>query len=123
LPLFRPDLPKGLANKEANMFILERATEKSFGSFDETLAFVSEEKKRLARIPIAGLWKAGARFHCARKARHLDVGEVIVFAIIGGPSELVIKVRSLWRQSVAAIVCLVVALTFPCSWGSVVIMC
>jgi hypothetical protein len=45
------------------MFNLERVTEKSFGSFDETLAFVSEEKKRLARIPIAGLWKAGARFH------------------------------------------------------------
>jgi hypothetical protein len=36
----------------------------------------------------------------ARKARHLDVGEVIVFASISGPSELVIKVRSLRRQSV-----------------------
>jgi hypothetical protein len=31
------------------------------------------------------------------KARHLDVGEVIVFGIISGPSELVIKVRSLRR--------------------------
>jgi hypothetical protein len=27
---------------------------------------------------------------CARKARDLDVGEVIVFGIISGPSELVI---------------------------------
>ena len=54
-PLFRPDLPKGLANKEANMFNLERVIEKRFGPFDETLAFVSEQKKRLARIPIAGL--------------------------------------------------------------------
>ena len=34
---------------------------------------------------------------CPRKARHLDVGEVMVFAIIIGPSELVIKVRSLRR--------------------------
>ena len=48
---------------------------------------------------------------CARKARHLDVGEVIVFAIISGPSELVIKVSSLRRQSVAAVFCLVDALT------------
>jgi hypothetical protein len=45
------------------MFNLEKAVEKRFGSFDETLAFVSEEKKRLVRLPIAGLWKEGARFH------------------------------------------------------------
>ena len=47
----------------------------------------------------------------ARKARHLDVGEVIVFGIISGPSELVIKVRSQRHQSVAAVVCLVDAFT------------
>jgi hypothetical protein len=45
------------------MFNLEKVVEKRFGSFDETLTFVSEEKKRLARLPIAGLWKEGARFH------------------------------------------------------------
>jgi hypothetical protein len=42
---------------------------------------------------------------CARKARHLNLGEVIVFGIISGPSELVIKVRSLqrsrWLQSLS----------------------
>ena len=74
-------------------------------------------------VPRTSLVFGFTRCLCACKARHLDVGEVIVFAIISGPSELVIKVRSLRRQSVAAIVCLVVALTFPCSWGSVVIMC
>ena len=42
------------------MFELENPVEKKFGSFDETLAFVSEEKKRLVRIPISGLWKKGA---------------------------------------------------------------
>ena len=47
----------------------------------------------------------------ARKARRLDVGEVIVLGIISGPSELVIKVRSQRHQSVAAVVCLVDAFT------------
>ena len=59
---------------------------------------------------IAGLRVQQMRL-CARKARHRDVGEVIVFAIISDPSELVIKDRSLRRQSVAALVCLVDALT------------
>jgi len=45
------------------MFNLEGVVEKKFNSFDETLAFVSEEKKRIRRLPIFGLWKAGARFH------------------------------------------------------------
>jgi hypothetical protein len=45
------------------MFDLEKTVEKRFGSFDETLAFVSEEKKRIVRIPISGLWKEGARFY------------------------------------------------------------
>src|ERR1700746_1245013 len=49
------------------MFELAEAAEKKFNSFDETLAFVSEEKKRLARIPISGLWKEGARFHGDRR--------------------------------------------------------
>jgi hypothetical protein len=44
------------------MFDLEKAVEKKFSSFDETLAFVSEEKRRIVRIPISGLWKGGARF-------------------------------------------------------------
>jgi hypothetical protein len=44
-------------------------------------------------LPVFGF----TRCLCARKARHLDVGEVIVFGIISGPSELVIKVRSLRR--------------------------
>ena len=45
------------------MFSLEDAVEEKFESFDETLAFVSEEKRRIRRLPIFGLWKAGARFH------------------------------------------------------------
>jgi hypothetical protein len=45
------------------MFELENPVEKKFGSFDETLSFVSEGKKRLVRIPISGLWKKGARFY------------------------------------------------------------
>ncbi len=45
------------------MFDLEKTVEKRFGSFDETLAFVSEEKRRMVRIPITGLWNEGARFH------------------------------------------------------------
>jgi hypothetical protein len=61
-------------------------------------------------VPRTSLVFGFTRCLCARKARHLDVGEVIVFAIISGPSELVIKARSLRRQSVAAIVCLVDAL-------------
>ena len=61
-------------------------------------------------MPRTSLVFGFTRCLCARKARHLDVGEVIVFAIISGPSELVIKARSLRRQSVAAIVCLVDAL-------------
>jgi hypothetical protein len=59
----------------------------------------------------------------ARKARHLDVGEVIVFAIISGPSELVIKVSSLQRQSVAAVVCLVDALMLLLFVRLCVILC
>ena len=45
------------------MFSLEDAVEEKFDSFDETLAFVSEEKRRIVRLPISGLWKNGARFH------------------------------------------------------------
>jgi hypothetical protein len=45
------------------MFKLEEPVEKKFSSFDETLSFVSEEKERLIRIPISGLWKEGARFY------------------------------------------------------------
>ena len=45
------------------MFDLEKTVEKRFGSFDETLAFVSEEKRRMVRIPITGLWNEGAGFH------------------------------------------------------------
>ena len=45
------------------MFDLEKIVEKRFGSFDETLAFVAEEKRRIVRIPISGLWKGGVRFH------------------------------------------------------------
>jgi hypothetical protein len=45
------------------MFNLEKAVEEKFNSFDETLAFVSEEKRRIVRIAIDGLWKSGARFH------------------------------------------------------------
>jgi hypothetical protein len=37
--------------------------EEKFSSFDETLAFVSEEKRWIVRLPISGLWKGGARFH------------------------------------------------------------
>jgi hypothetical protein len=32
------------------MFDLEKIVEKRFGSFDETLAFVAEEKRRIVRI-------------------------------------------------------------------------
>jgi hypothetical protein len=39
------------------------AVEEKFDSFDETLAFVSEEKRRIVRLPISELWKNGARFH------------------------------------------------------------
>jgi hypothetical protein len=46
---------------------------------------------------------------CARKARHLDVGEVIAFGIISGPSGL--GSAACGAQSVAAVVCLVDALT------------
>src|SRR6476620_2800760 len=45
------------------MFVLEKIVEKRFGSFDETLTFVAEEKQRIVRIPISGLWNGGARFH------------------------------------------------------------
>jgi hypothetical protein len=45
------------------MFKLEDVVEEKFSSFDETLAFVSEEKRRIVRRPISGLWKDGARFH------------------------------------------------------------
>lgn len=44
------------------MFSLEDEVEEKFGSFDETLAFVSEEKRRIVRLPLFGLWKSGARF-------------------------------------------------------------
>src|SRR5665648_222145 len=45
------------------MFKLEDVVEEKFSSFDETLAFVSEEKRRIVRRPISGLWKDGARFY------------------------------------------------------------
>ena len=45
------------------MFNLEDVVEEKFSSLDETLAFVSEEKRRIVRRPISGLWKDGARFH------------------------------------------------------------
>lgn len=45
------------------MFKLEDVVEDKFSSFDETRAFVSEEKRRIVRRPISGLWKGGARFH------------------------------------------------------------
>jgi len=45
------------------MFKLEDVVEEKFSSFDETLAFVSEEKRRMVRLSISGLWKGGARFH------------------------------------------------------------
>jgi hypothetical protein len=44
------------------MFRLADAVEEKFGSFNETLAFVSEEKRRIVRLPLFGLWKSGARF-------------------------------------------------------------
>jgi hypothetical protein len=45
------------------MFKLEEPVEKKFSSFDETLSFVSEEKKRLIRIPISGLRALGQEWH------------------------------------------------------------
>jgi hypothetical protein len=45
------------------MFNLEDVVEERFSSFEETLAFVSEEKRRIVRLPISKLWKGGARFH------------------------------------------------------------
>ncbi len=45
------------------MFKLEDVVEEKFSSFDETLAFVFEEKRRIVCRPISGLWKDGARFH------------------------------------------------------------
>jgi hypothetical protein len=37
------------------MFNLEDVVEEKFSSFDETLAFVSAEKRRIVRLPISGL--------------------------------------------------------------------
>jgi len=45
------------------MFDLEETIEERFGSFDDALAFVSEEKRRIVRLPLRGLWNSGARFH------------------------------------------------------------
>lgn len=43
------------------MFQLGEAEQKSFNSFDEMLAFAAEEKARIGRISLNGLWQKGAR--------------------------------------------------------------
>ena len=45
------------------MFHLEAATETKFDSIDDTLAFVAEEKRRIVRLPLKGVWNNGARIH------------------------------------------------------------
>jgi len=44
------------------MFHLQAMREEKFVSFDEVLAFVSEEKRRITRISLKDLWNGGARF-------------------------------------------------------------
>ena len=45
------------------MLNLEAVKEKRFDSFDEVLAFTSEEKRSIVRLPIGKLWDGGARIH------------------------------------------------------------
>ena len=44
------------------MFHLQAMREEKFVSFDQVLAFVSEEKRRITRISLKDLWNGGARF-------------------------------------------------------------
>jgi hypothetical protein len=44
------------------MFNFQPITEERFATFDQVLAFVSEEKRRIVRIPLKGFWDGGARF-------------------------------------------------------------
>jgi hypothetical protein len=44
------------------MFALRDIREQRFGSFDELLRFTKQEKGRIVRIPLRGLWDGGARF-------------------------------------------------------------
>jgi hypothetical protein len=48
--------------REKAMFYIQDINEERFATFDQVLAFVSEEKRRIIRIPLKGLWDSGARF-------------------------------------------------------------
>ena len=43
------------------MFKFAPTVEQNFETLEEVLSFVSEEKKRLVRIPLKGFWSSGAR--------------------------------------------------------------
>ena len=45
------------------MFKLQPIFEEKFTSFEKVLGFVAEERKRISRVPLKGMWAAGARFH------------------------------------------------------------
>jgi hypothetical protein len=45
------------------MFQLEKVIDEKFDTFDDAFAFVSEEKRRIARLSLTGFWNSGARFH------------------------------------------------------------
>ena len=44
------------------MFALTDIRTQQFNSFDDLLTFTAQEKRRIARVPLRGLWDGGARF-------------------------------------------------------------